>query len=308
MEQDIHSPVDNVVDNILQNYVDISPERQIVVLFDQDKAIIAEAMRRGITARGARPVLREFPQGARRLPKTVGRLLCDAQIGLVVLASHHMWRAGLASYLDPGADPVSLSAACQPLFFDAVIPTPSFLRLFGSGVADDRAYLRALAGRLPAHAPMRVTAPGGTDLQMVTRRWRAMTWEALTSPVESSVNGRIVADASVFCGMVASPICVELVHGRIVSIQCDDPSDEMFCAYARWMRQARHDSPGNRQLAEVGVGGNAQAILSGIIMEDEAMRNTCHFCFGDNVRYGGTNRSAWHGGTLVVRSPQFKRL
>jgi hypothetical protein len=35
------------------------------------------------------------------------------------------------------------------------------------------------------------------------------------------------------------------------------------------------------------------------------MRGTCHFCFGDNVRYGGANPSVWHGGTVVIHAPVF---
>jgi len=36
-------------------------------------------------------------------------------------------------------------------------------------------------------------------------------------------------------------------------------------------------------------------------------RGTGHFCFGDNSRYGGANASDWHGGTVVVRAPAFRR-
>ena len=61
-------------------------------------------------------------------------------------------------------------------------------------------------------------------------------------------------------------------------------------------------------MAELGLGANAGARLSGIIMEDEAVRDTCHICFGDNTRYGGRNASAWHGGTLVVRAPRWSLI
>lgn len=60
------------------------------------------------------------------------------------------------------------------------------------------------------------------------------------------------------------------------------------------------------QLAEVGIGGCEGARLSGIIMEDEAVRGTCHFCFGDNSRYDGANASDWHGGTVVVARPRLE--
>jgi hypothetical protein len=302
----IHNSVDKAVDNLLDNYVDIPSGREIVILFDADKSDLAHGLHDGISRRGAIPLLLALPDCLDTLPQHVVGLLPNDQIGLLVLASHRMWRAGLGEYLELGKERPTLRSRCHPLFFDAVIPRNSFLRLYGSSVAHDRAYLSALAGRLPSHARVHITAPGGTDLCLRTRGWQIHDWEVLTSPDEASIEGCIVADASVFLGKVCSPITVTLQAGRIASITCEDPHDPVFEQYARSMEDALAGSWANGQLAELGLGGNAGATVSGIIMEDEAVRETCHFCFGDNARYGGRNHSRWHGGTCVVRLPHLE--
>ncbi|MBN1399425.1 MAG: DUF4037 domain-containing protein, partial [Anaerolineae bacterium] len=310
--QVVHNPVDKVVDNLLDNYVDIPAGREIVILFDAEKCDLARSLGKGLTSRGARPMLLAVPDPGDRLPQHVIQLLDNEQIGLFVLASHRMWRAGLADHFDSGefsraaASRPTLHARCRPLFFDLVIPRESLLRLYGSPVQSDQAYLAALADRLPSEARVHITAPGGTDLYLRTRSWQILDWEILTSPEEDSIEGRIVADASVFLGQVSSSITVTLQAGRVVSIMCEDPRDPMFEQYVRSMDAVLAESWANGQLAELGFGGNAGAILSGIIMEDEAVRETCHFCFGDNTRYGGRNRSRWHGGTCVICSPRLE--
>lgn len=42
-------------------------------------------------------------------------------------------------------------------------------------------------------------------------------------------------------------------------------------------------------MAELGIGTNKKAILTGITLEDEKVYGTCHFAFGNDLHYGGNN-------------------
>ena len=108
--------------------------------------------------------------------------------------------------------------------------------------------------------------------------------------------------------MLFRSIELTIVGGRIQRITCVVKDDPVYRAFAEQMSEALSEADQNWQLAEVGFGGNSLATISGCIMEDEAVRGTCHFCFGDNVRYGGVNHSSWHGGTVVVRQPKIEEL
>jgi leucyl aminopeptidase (aminopeptidase T) len=46
-----------------------------------------------------------------------------------------------------------------------------------------------------------------------------------------------------------------------------------------------------RVLAELGIGTNPGAMISGRILEDEKVEGTVHFAFGTNTSFGGDNQA-----------------
>lgn len=50
----------------------------------------------------------------------------------------------------------------------------------------------------------------------------------------------------------------------------------------------------DRFVAEFGIGTNSSARLIGIVLEDEKVLGTCHIAFGNNLGFGGTNKSSVH--------------
>jgi leucyl aminopeptidase (aminopeptidase T) len=299
--------IQQAVANILDYHLRAPAGQRVTIVYPQEKADLAEALARGLSERGAHPRLLFVPDDAPNLPPAVREAFADANIGLIVLLSHAMWsRQGLARYFLMRDGQPSLDVRPSPLFVDTVIARESFLRIYASDPQEDRAYLESLRQTLPESTTVRVTAPGGTDLTFRSRDWQLCgLTEVLTAPAEGSAEGVIVADLSVFYGLVSSPIELQLEGGRLVSMRCPDPTDRLFRMYVEEMERRFDEGEANRRLAEAGVGGNGGARPSGVLMEDEAVRGTCHFCFGDNTRYGGTNASDWHGGTVVVREPRF---
>lgn len=64
----------------------------------------------------------------------------------------------------------------------------------------------------------------------------------------------------------------------------------------------------NRQLAEIGIGFCNDAFISDSFMETETVVNTCLFCFGNNICYGGSNESEFHGAPVLIRNPVFEQV
>ena len=106
-------------------------------------------------------------------------------------------------------------------------------------------------------------------------------------------------------GRVGKPITIEIRKGRVADVRCADDKDAVFTEYLRTMKEAFAADSANAQLAEVGIGGNGAAVVSDVIMESETVRGTCHFCFGENTRYGGANAAKEHHGTVVMKEPVF---
>ena len=49
-----------------------------------------------------------------------------------------------------------------------------------------------------------------------------------------------------------------------------------------------------RNVAELGIGTNDKAQITGLILEDEKVISTVHIAFGDNMSMGGTTNVASH--------------
>ena len=83
-------------------------------------------------------------------------------IGLIVLTSFKMWFELRLSSRFLYEDGPTLSVACQPVFFDEVLPLDSLLRIYSSDPEDDERYLTNLKSRLQGGVPARVTGSGAS--------------------------------------------------------------------------------------------------------------------------------------------------
>jgi leucyl aminopeptidase (aminopeptidase T) len=106
--------------------------------------------------------------------------------------------------------------------------------------------------------------------------------EAFFAPMEGTTNGKIVFDGSVAdLGKLAEPIELEVEGGvaRIVSTSAASQRLEGYLAA---------QGPDAYNIAELGVGTNDRAIVSGYILEDEKVLSTVHIALGNNAGMGGT--------------------
>jgi leucyl aminopeptidase (aminopeptidase T) len=106
--------------------------------------------------------------------------------------------------------------------------------------------------------------------------------EAYFAPMERTANGKIVFDGSIAdLGKLTEPIELQVEEGmaRIVSTS----------AAARELdRYLSAHGPEAHNIAELGVGTNDRAIVSGHILEDEKVLGTVHIALGNNAGMGGT--------------------
>jgi hypothetical protein len=303
------SRLSDAVENILDVYFRPPPGRPCVMVYDNEKIMLASALRLGLARRGYPVRVLRYDASPRSVAGALERLWQESDVALMVLASHRMWQGlDLSERLEERDRLPSLRCRCAPVFFDAVIPPDSFLRLYSADPAATESFLHAVRQDLRPHTPTHVVAPGGTDLRFVARTWDLRGWELMTCPVEPSVTGTIVADAGVFFSRVATPLVLQVVDGRLVDILCSDAADPVYQRYVAWMREAAEENPANWQLAEVGIGGNPNATISDVLMETESVQGTAHVCFGDNTIFagaGGQIATGWHGGTAVFARPRF---
>ncbi len=152
----------------------------------------------------------------------------------------------------------------------------------------------ALASRLNGTKRVRVRTPAGTD---VTFDVEGGVWFAErglcdiaggfgnlpggeVSLAPASADGVLVVDASIsVVGKVSTPLTLELAHGRLMGA-----SGEGAEALLSFLRRF---GPEAMNVAEIGIGMNPAARISGHVLEDEKVLGTVHVGFGDNSNMGG---------------------
>ena len=116
--------------------------------------------------------------------------------------------------------------------------------------------------------------------------------EAFIAPL--SGEGRIVASSLAPLGLTDEPATLTLRDGRLVSAH-----DGLGPEYIRLLRL--HGELGTN-LAELGVGTNEQATLTGNVLEDEKILGTVHIAFGASAGIGGTVSVPIHLDAVVTEA------
>lgn len=116
--------------------------------------------------------------------------------------------------------------------------------------------------------------------------------EANVSPIETSATGRLVIDGSITCpeiGLLDRPVVVDVEHGRVTKLVEGDA--QVLGELERQLHGV--DSP-RRVVAELGVGLNPDARLTGTMLTDEGALGCVHTGLGANDTVGGTNVVDFH--------------
>lgn len=173
----------------------------------------------------------------------------------------------------------------------------------------------ALIRRLDGAQRVRVTAPGGTRIDM-TIAGRPFTTDTVVpdgcwgnlpageiwcAPVEDSAQGVVVCDGSIGdLGQVPAPVRLTVTNGRVTDVSCAD------AGFARLVSEALQADEGAGRIGELGLGLNPGARLSGNLLEDEKAHGTAHIAFGNNLAMGGgRNASKTHRDFLFLE-PTFE--
>ncbi|HEX4308113.1 MAG TPA: aminopeptidase [Solirubrobacterales bacterium] len=119
--------------------------------------------------------------------------------------------------------------------------------------------------------------------------------EGFIAPVEGTAEGTLVVDGSIAAiGLVSSPVQLTVEGGHLVGATGDEG--------AQLMELLTPHGPDGTNVAELGIGTNEEAILTGNILEDEKIFGTAHVAFGASAGIGGTVQVPVHL-DVVVKEP-----
>jgi len=105
--------------------------------------------------------------------------------------------------------------------------------------------------------------------------------EGFIAPLEGTAEGTLVIDGSIAeVGLLDTPTSLSIRDGHLVGT--DGPGGEAL------MQLLAPHGPGATNVAELGIGTNEEAILTGNVLEDEKILGTIHLAFGASAAIGGT--------------------
>ena len=157
---------------------------------------------------------------------------------------------------------------------------------------------RNLAERLRGKKQVRLTNPLGTDLTLSMEGRRVIASEGLIrepgaggnlpsgevyfAPVEGTTQGTLVVDGS-FAGLgkLSRPVRLTFREGIAREIEGGEEARRLEALLEPHGGKARN-------AAELGIGANDAARISGNVLEDEKVLGTVHVALGNNLSMGGS--------------------
>lgn len=171
-----------------------------------------------------------------------------------------------------------------------------FLRTLSGDYNEIKERSERLANRLENVKNIRLTTPLGTDITMnfEGRVFEPDTGiiegnefgnlpggEVYTGPMEETSNGVVYIDGVMGgVGLLNQPIKITVENGYAVKIEGGEEAEKLKELLDQFGKEAYN-------IAELGIGSNHMAILTGSVLEDEKVFGTVHVALGNNASYGG---------------------
>jgi leucyl aminopeptidase (aminopeptidase T) len=273
---------------------------RVAVLHNVAQADIAEALGEAARSVGGDVDVVAFPTLERHgvePPEDVARAIARADVCFAATdTSLSHTRARLAG-TERGARFASLPTVTADIF-RRVIPV-DYAEMTRRGAA--------IAALITQVDEIRITSPQGTDVTLVVRGrdgrnddgdlrapgafGNLPAGEAYVAPVELEGEGVLVFDGSVAgFGLLDEPMRVELAGGRLVTASGKAGA---------WLEQLL-DAGDGRTVAELGIGTNPAATLTGVVLEDEKIIGSAHVAFGSSAGVGGVVQAAVHVDSVML--------
>ena len=272
----------------------VQPGEQVVVVTDPTMGRYADAVAAAARESGAAVTICIIPmrdQDGQEPPPPVARAMAEAAVIFSPVRISITHTRAMRAALDAGARVCMMTA-----YTDAIMTSDALCRTDFEAQA---AVCRRLGAAFTNGALVHLTSPRGTDLRfgIEGRTANVLTnipdpgqlapvpdIEVNVVPVTGSAEGTIIADASVpylGIGILDEPIVCTAREGYIVEMTGGAQADFL---------RGHLESFADRHcfnVAELGVGLNPNARLTGEMLEDEGVMGTIHIGIGTSHTLGG---------------------
>jgi leucyl aminopeptidase (aminopeptidase T) len=289
------------VDTVINRCLAIKPGEEVLVITDAGTRAIGDRLRDAAAEAGADAVLAvmtERENDGTEPPPTIAAALEQATVFIAPTSRSLSHTAARKRASDNGARGATMPGVTADMLGRVMAVD------FDTMAKRSRAVAELLTEGSVAH----VTCPRGTHLTLELEGREGIADDGdLTAPgafgnlpcgegfiAPLNGEGRIVASSLAPVGISEEPAILTVHAGQLVSGQNGLGPDYIE-------RLQRHGEAGTN-LAELGVGTNDRATLTGNILEDEKILGTVHVAFGASAGIGGTVSVPIHLDVVVLEA------
>lgn len=294
--------LDRAVKTVVRQCMGISPGEDVLVVCNPVTEEIGALMRieaQGDGADATLAVISERDSAAAEPPRAVAAAMAAADVVLAATIQSLSHTEARKAASDAGVRVGSLPGVTEEML----------CRLMTGDLEEIRRRGWAIVTALNRGSQARITCPHGSDLR-IGLEGRLGTVDAgelgnrgafgnlpcgegFIAPLEGTAEGTLVVDGSIAeVGLLETPVSLTVREGHLVEATGNDG--------ARLMELLTAHGVDGTNVAELGIGTNEEAILTGNILEDEKILGTCHVAFGASAAIGGTVQVPVHLDCIVL--------
>ncbi len=295
------SELDKAVATVVRDCLGVRPGEEVLVVSNPATRELGDALRAEAERAGAEAVLAVMTERASHAgepPATIA----DAMVAADVL---------LAPTVQSLSHTASRKRATESGTRTATLPGAT-VEMLARVMSDDMDNLRRRGGRvaelLDRGTEARITCDHGSDLRLGLQGRQAIPdageltetgafgnlpcGEGFISP--ATAEGTLIVDGSIAgVGLVSEPVRLTIENGHLVDATGEEG--------AKLMELLTVHGPDGTNVAELGIGTNEKAILTGNILEDEKILGTAHVAFGASAAIGGNVQVPVHLDVVSLR-------
>jgi leucyl aminopeptidase (aminopeptidase T) len=293
--------LDRAVHAVVHECLGVKEGEEALVVCNPVTQNVGERLRKEAANAGADAVLTvisERPTHGAEPPRSVAAAMAAADVLMAPTVQSLSHTAARKRATDAGARCATLPGVTEEMLARVMSADMEGLRRKGQAVAE----------ALDHASQARITDANGTELNLDLSGREAIPdageltergafgnlpcGESFISPVGGE--GTLVIDGSLAgLGLVDEPVELVVEGGHLTSAR-----GGAGMAFMELLTVHGEDAT---TIAELGVGTNERAILTGEVLEDEKIQGTCHIAFGASAGIGGTVQVPVHLDCVVMK-------
>ena len=298
------SDLDRAITAVVRDCLGVREGEEVLVIANPATADLGERLRDEAGSAGAEAVLATMAERASHAgepPRTIAEAMLAADVVLAPTVQSLSHTAARKAASEAGARIATLPGVTEEMLARVMSADMEGLRRNGGAIAD----------RLTAGSEARLTCPNGSALRIGIEGRNAIPdageltgpaafgnlpcGEGFIAPVEGTTNGTLIVDGTIAgVGIPGEPVELTIEDGFLVEAEGDEGALLMDLLTA-------HGKDGTN-VAELGVGTNEKAELTGNVLEDEKILGTAHVAFGASAAIGGTVQVPVHLDCVVMHA------